>query len=207
MPPTTAATADGPGISSSRWACIPLSLIGACVCYRWAADLYGPWSGLLALALWCLCPNITAWATTICPDLGTTALGVAASYVFWRWLRNPNWFWAFTSGLVLGLAELTKTTWIVLFALWPVLWMLWNLKAPPLERRRSALQLAAILLLAVYAINAGYVFDGSLRRLGDYTFVSRTLAGPQPETETRPVGNRFAESWLAHCPFRCPRTT
>lgn len=32
----------------ARWACIPFSLVGALVCFRWAGLLYGPVSGLWA---------------------------------------------------------------------------------------------------------------------------------------------------------------
>jgi hypothetical protein len=34
-----------------RWGCIPFSLIGGYYCYRWARELYGAASGLVALAL------------------------------------------------------------------------------------------------------------------------------------------------------------
>ncbi len=33
---------------------------------------------------------------------------------------------ALFTGLALGLAELTKMTWILLFALWPLLWLVWR---------------------------------------------------------------------------------
>ena len=29
----------------ARWACIPFSLLGGYVCYRWARELYGDWPG------------------------------------------------------------------------------------------------------------------------------------------------------------------
>ena len=44
----------------ARWACIPFSLLGGYVCFRWARELYGPWSGLLALTLWCFSPYMLA---------------------------------------------------------------------------------------------------------------------------------------------------
>ena len=37
----------------ARWACIPFSVLGGYVCYRWAMELYGVHSGLLAVSLWC----------------------------------------------------------------------------------------------------------------------------------------------------------
>ena len=83
----------------ARWVCIPFSLLGGYVCYRWAKELYGEWSGLLALTLWCFEPNILANGQMITPDMGATAFGVTAAYVFWRWLKgrvgnspsSPDW--------------------------------------------------------------------------------------------------------------------
>ena len=35
----------------ARWACIPFSLLGGYMCYRWASELYGDMAGLLALSV------------------------------------------------------------------------------------------------------------------------------------------------------------
>lgn len=74
----------------ARWACIPLSFLGAYICFRWARELYGCLAGYLALALWCFCPNILGHAQMITPDAGAAALGVAACYLFWHWLGQPS---------------------------------------------------------------------------------------------------------------------
>ena len=42
----------------ARWGCIPLSVLGAWTCYRWSTELYGSWSGLVALCLWCFCTRL-----------------------------------------------------------------------------------------------------------------------------------------------------
>ncbi|MGH7137804.1 MAG: ArnT family glycosyltransferase, partial [Pirellulales bacterium] len=107
----------------ARWACIPFSLLGAYVCYRWARELYGELAGCLGLSLWCFCPNILAHAELITSDVAAAAFGSAACYAFWRWLREPALDTAWICGLLLGLAELTKTTWLLLFPLWPLLWI------------------------------------------------------------------------------------
>jgi hypothetical protein len=215
----------------ARWACIPFSLLGGAICFRWARELYGDWSGLLALILWCFGPNILANGQMITPDMGATALGVTAAYVFWKWLKQPTWLLALASGLTLGLALLTKATWIILFGLWPTLWLLWQTSRasggrqppdswfrqrrfydsgglrPPLAPRNwlvPSLQLGATLLLGLYVLNLGYGFEGSFEPLGKYQFVSETLGGPQ--TPGVVVGqNRFAGTWLAAVPMPVPR--
>jgi 4-amino-4-deoxy-L-arabinose transferase-like glycosyltransferase len=197
----------------ARWACIPFSLLGGYICFRWARDLYGEWSGLLALTLWCFGPNILANGQMITPDMGATALGVTAAYVFWKWLKQPSWRLCVASGLTLGLALLTKATWIILFGLWPALWLLWQTSRasggrqppdPPRPWRGGALQLATTLLLGLYVLNTGYGFEGSFDRLGDYQFVSETLGGPRSPGVI--IGqNRFASNWLGVVPMPVPR--
>lgn len=179
----------------ARWACIPFSLIGGWVCYRWARELYGGASGLLALTLWCFSPNVLAWGATINPDAGAAAMGVLAAYVFWRWLHVRSWGRAAIAGITLGLAELTKFTFLVLIPIWPLLWLIARKRESDGGWRREAAQLATILLLAVYVLNLGYGFEGTFRRLGDFEFVSRTLSGTEQSDDVIRAGNRFAGAW------------
>ncbi len=191
----------------ARWACIPFSLLGGLVCFLWARDLYGHLAGLLALSLWCFSPNILANAQMITPDAGAAALGVAAGYTFWRWLKRPCWKRALLAGAILGLAELTKATWIILFALWPLLWFIWkraNRQAPlRLGWRHEAVQLGVVLLLGLYTLNLGYGFEGSFEPLGHFDFASNILRGPQLPMP-QPC-NRFENSWLGMLPVPVPR--
>src|SRR6266446_5773299 len=101
--------------TAARWACIPFSLLAGLVIYRWAGDLYGALAGLLALTLWCFDPMVLGNAQMITPDTGAAAFGALAGWRFWRWLKEPTWADAFFAGVVLGLAELCKTSWIILF--------------------------------------------------------------------------------------------
>ncbi|HUY32584.1 MAG TPA: glycosyltransferase family 39 protein [Pirellulales bacterium] len=214
------AAANGPRllwlVTLARWGVIPIVLVGGWICWRWARDLYGEAAGLAALVLWCCCPNILAYGQIITADAGAAAVGVAANYMFWRWLKQPTWARAFAAGLVLGLAELTKTTWLVLFALWPALACVWwwkecgtrllasirRLFGMKRDERRPATaagepksarilarhlgQVAAILVLPVCFINMGYDFEGTGTRLGDFAFVSRLLAGTGPHGDGLP---------------------
>ena len=194
----------------ARWACIPFSLLGGYGCFRWARELYGDWSGLLALTLWCFDPNILANGQLITPDMGTTALAVTSAYAFREWLKRPGWWRALGAGVALGLALLTKTTWIILFALWPALWLVWRLPAWHETSKRAwggqCLQLGATLLLGLYLLNMGYCFEGSLERLDSHQFVSGTLAGPAvTEVGREASGNRFAGTWLGEIPMPVPR--
>ncbi|SFI64882.1 ArnT family glycosyltransferase [Planctomicrobium piriforme] len=110
----------------ARWACIPFSLIGGLFCFFWSRELWGSnLAGLISLFLWCFEPNILAHGELVTPDCAASAFGLGACYLFWRWLRVPGWGRAGAVGAMLGLAELTKTSWIMLFGLWPLLWLCW----------------------------------------------------------------------------------
>ena len=98
----------------ARLACVPFTILGGIVCFLWASALFGKAPGVAALVLWCFSPNVIAWGSTICPDLAATSLGLLASYLFWRWLKQPTFSRALYCGLALGLCELSKLTWIVL---------------------------------------------------------------------------------------------
>lgn len=191
---------------AARWALLPFTVLGGLFCYLWADELFGQKAGLLAVALWCFSPNVLTWSSLICTDGVAAAMGIGAGYFFWRWLKQPTWQRAALAGVFLGLAQLSKMTWIILFALWPALWMLWRL----FSARRTAgkpqlVKLAGILLIGLYVLNLGYLFDGSLTRLGDFDFSSRLLSGNTSQALDGSEGNRFTGTVLQGLPVPLPR--
>lgn len=202
----------------ARWACIPFSWLGIIVCFLWARDLYGRPAGVLAATIWCFEPNILAHAALITSDAGATALGLAACYTFWRWLKRPNWTQAVLTGVVLGLAELTKTTLILFYPLWPIMWLIyrWSDRGSMLPRDWliQAGMLAMRMIIGLYVLNLGYGFEGSFTQLKDFTFVSDLFTGKKPEplpTDTRhptpdtSPPNRFTNTFLANLPVPFPK--
>ena len=109
--------------TAARWACIPFSLLGAIVCYRWANELFGDVAGILVLFLWCFSPAVLTYGAMITPDLAAASLGIAACYMFRRWLRDPSWNAALVAGFVLGLCELSKFSWLILYLIFPFLFL------------------------------------------------------------------------------------
>jgi 4-amino-4-deoxy-L-arabinose transferase-like glycosyltransferase len=194
----------------ARWACIPFGMLGACVCFWWGRDLYGPAAGLLAAVLWCFCPNILAHGQLITSDAAATALGVFACYTFWRWLKRPTWWHALVSGVVLGIAELAKTTLVIFYPLWPLLWLVYRW---PQRRElgsrdwlREAGMLVARMIVGLYVINLGYGFEGTFTRLGYYRFVSAALGTELGAgTPSKNGGNRFTGTWLENVPIPLPK--
>jgi len=195
----------------ARLACIPFLVLGALSCYWWAKDVYGRASGRFALALWCVSPTIMAYGGLFTPDAGATGLGVFACLCFRRWLVQPSWGRALVAGVALGLVELGKMTWLVLFVLWPIAWILWlllSLRVQPTTRPTTqAGQLTGILLSGLCVLNAGYLFEGSGTDLGSYRFVSHTLGGVVPDNSNLTAnGNRFSGTIWARIPVPLPTT-
>ncbi len=184
----------------ARLACIPISLLGAIAVYSWSSRLYGRAAGMLALVMWSFSPMILGNGQLIMPDAPAASLGLLAQLFFWQWLRRPTWNRAFAAGVALGIAELTKFTWIILFPSWLLLWLIydpvqngrwsWN------ERSRQMPQLAVAFVLALTVVNLGYGFEGSFRRLDEFPFISNTLAGDVNHRDNRLCGNRFHGHWL-----------
>ena len=190
---------------AGRLMLIPFSVVGALVCFQWAERLYGTTSALVALVLWCFSPNILTWNAIICSDGLATSFGVAASFSFCGWLRRPQLRSALVAGTLLGIAQVTKMTWIILFPLWAALWagchFCYKSETP---RRRQIAQLAAILFAGGYILNMGYAFDGTFRLLKTYEFFSRPLASPNVVTLPEVGGNRFSHSLLGCIPAPLP---
>ena len=192
-------------VTLGSWACIPFSILGGYICCRWATDLYGDASGLTALALWCFSPNTIAYGQLITGDMPATAMGVAAAYFFWRWLCRPQFSRAIPAGLLLGMAELAKFVWVILYVLWPILWLIWFLAS----RRRighapiipQLLQLAVIFLLGLYVINLAYAFDGTFGKLGRYHVGQVALELCSPDSDERTF---WADEAMAGLPVPLP---
>lgn len=197
-----------------RWACIPFSWLGALVCYVWARDLFGAVSGVLAISLWCFSPMVLGHASLLTPDAHAASLGLAVCYTFWRWLRAPTWRLAITTGVLLGIAELAKTTLILLYPIWPVLWIIYRIpERSSMTWRRwrdEGLMLAARMVIGIYVINLGYLGNGSFVQLKDYTFISQLFRGQSKvaneanQVNEPGTGNRFQNSALGLIPVPLP---
>jgi hypothetical protein len=198
------------------------SIIGGVVVFAWSSRLNGVCGGLLSLALWVFCPNILAHARLVTSDVSSTALGVAATYAFWLFLQSPSRRRAVVAGIALGFAQLSKFSMLLLYAVWPFLWLVHlGLAVPGRDRlarvRRSLVHGPAILALSILTIDVGYFFEGVGIPLGDFEFGSRTLTRPLTTGAARPHSknelyeaawqfriNRFRGTWLDRLPMPLP---
>ena len=167
----SARTADDASLFGARW---PGRL---CVV---AAGCTATGEGFLSLSLWVFCPNVLAHGRLITTDMGSTALGVAATFVFWLYLQKPSWRRAVAAGVLLGLAELTKFSMLLLYASLAVpvaraFVLVWPRTEWLARARRGLAHGAAIVAISFLTIDAGYLFEGVGIPLGRFEFGSRTL--------------------------------
>jgi hypothetical protein len=188
-------------------AVIPFSLLGAYSSYR-LGQIYGRPAALFALSMWCFSPMVLAYGASITPDLGAAACGLFAWSRFVKWLRAPTVFSAVLLGVALGVAQLTKTSWLVLFLLCPAMYLMsWLINQRPRIRAIyvPAVQLGISYVIALCLLNIGYEFERSFRPLGDFQFSSSSLSGMNAVADRgMSTGNRFADSWVGRIPLPLP---
>lgn len=194
----------------ARVACLPFSMLAIWIVWVWSRELFGSRGGMLSVTVWAFSPLVLTNAQLITPDTGAAAMGAIACYAFRRWLNNSTMRNALLCGVALGLAELTKFTWLILYVLWPVLWCLHRVLSKRVSEKAHTWRveighLAAILCLSLYIINTGYGFEGTFRKLGEYRFFSNALSGRDSEAiDHWSPGNRFSGSLLEHVPVPLP---
>ena len=203
----------------ARCMVVVFSLFAGWLLFRWGQAVFGTGSGLLALALWCLSPNLLAHAGVVTMDMGSTASFVLASYAFWRYLREPGLLRAAACGAALGLALLAKFTASLLLPIWAIiLFSLYGARLlprlspriPAMPAGPSAAAHGLVLLATVLVIvNAGYGFEGTGRRLDSFRFQSvelsrviETAPARGPASSVR--RNRFEGTWLGGLPVPLP---
>jgi hypothetical protein len=154
--------------------------------------------------LCCTCPNILAGAQTIIPDVGGVAMGVFACLAFWNYFRRPCMKSTFLAGFALGLALVSKLTWITAVVSLPLTVLLCSMifKNPHRIVKRL-FHLAAALAIALFTLNVFYLFEGSATPLAEYEFCSDALGGTG-ESATL-FGNRFRGKSIGSLPVPLPK--
>ena len=137
-----------------------LTVLLLAIVYRWAADGFGASGGLFALA-WASCdPNLLAHGALATTDLGAAMFILGAGWAFARYLRRPTWGrWAW-AGIMLGCAQLSKLTALLLLPLLGAL-MLWDGWQQARSRGlwRASGQYLSLVAVAALIVWAAYGFE------------------------------------------------
>ena len=109
---------------AARMPVVLVALLWAAFLFRWAADWFGPWGGIVALALFAFDPNILAHATLATNDVGFAAFSFIAVFAAMRLVKRQSWRYLVLAGLALGASLSAKSsgffTALVLAALLPL---------------------------------------------------------------------------------------
>lgn len=170
------------------------------------------------MLMWVFFPTFLGHGSLMTPDAVASALGLVAAFSFWGWLRKPSWQNAFTSGLMLGVAELSKTTFVVLYPLWFAFWIIdRKTRKIPLCTRSGASEFSMLVvrtLIALVIINTAYGYKGTFQQLGQYDFISTLFAGEIDRSIvvtggsseiSYQTGNRFRGTMLEKLPVPFPQ--
>ena len=196
----------------ARFFCIPFSILGGWVCYRFGQELFGNASGMIAILLWCFSPLVLAYGYTIMPDVAGASLGITAMWFAWKWLRDFCYAEAIKFGIILGIAQLTKFTLLVIYPICILLLIVKQFRCyTNLSNSftNSLNQMLVVLAISVLVINIAYGFEGSFMSLEKYEFVSRSLCGETKWNTTTDrgfttTGNRFRNTVLGKIPVPLP---
>ena len=162
----------------SRLGMIPISCIGALLVFWWARELYGDIPALLPCALYVICPNLLAHGSIVGTDTCTTVAMLAAAWGWWRFCREGRWRWWMLAVLAAAAAMLSKQTAILLVGMMVIVaWLV--LPRQPKAWVRAGGAFAGAMVLILILINAGYLFQGSLRRLDSFQFTSQRMRSTQ----------------------------
>src|SRR5215211_3373095 len=94
---------------------VALGLLLGWLVFRWSRELYGDEAGLVSLFLAVFFPSLIAHAHLATVDVGPCFFLVLALYLFWRFVQRPTRIGLLLCGVVLGLAQLSKFTALLLY--------------------------------------------------------------------------------------------
>jgi predicted membrane-bound mannosyltransferase len=105
----------------SRLPSVLISLLLGLFVFLWSYRLYGTRGALLSLTLYAFCPNILAQSRLATTDIYCACLMFIALFGFVDYLRKPRLSSLVVSGIVTGLAQITKSTALLLFPVFVIL--------------------------------------------------------------------------------------
>lgn len=158
----------------SRLPIILLGLLLGYFLYRWGKELSGTLTGIFAVALFALDPNMIAHSHYVTTDLGIAAAIFIATYFFVRFLKNPSTQNIIIAGIALSLAQLTKFSAVLLFPLFGLILFVYAIvkyehddKTPTLKEKLVCvkqwiiryIQIVVIAFIGIYIVYAANTWN------------------------------------------------
>ncbi len=171
-----AASPDDRLLHLARWPVLLLAVLLGVLVAVWGWQSCGPAAGLSALFLYAFSPAILSNAALITPDLCLTFFSTLTFYFLWRYLKRQTLSMILLVGSALGLTLLSKYAAILV-----VLAIILIAAVHKIGKRLSGKSdagkiplrhLAALFLVTILVVNAGYFFTGAFRFLDGLNFKS-----------------------------------
>jgi len=139
------------------WARVPiviLSVLFGFFVFWWGRKLFGDWAGLAALFLYAFCPDIIAHSGLATADLAVAFFFFLTLFSFWAYLLTPSFKRLGMTGVLAGLAFLSKFSAILLLPSLLISGLLSG-KAKSIPPAR----IAGFLCVMLFTVWAGYFFE------------------------------------------------
>lgn len=188
-----------------RLTTVIISLLLGALLLIWGTELWGPWGGVLTLALYVVEPTVLAYSSLFMMDLGLTFFMTLAFYALWKFVKKPTpTTWTFAA-ITFGLVQLTKYTAVMLFGIYPFIFaaLLLSKKIipPPIFRKRplvfSAISYGGMVFVALLFINLSYGFQGTFQTAQDM-FENDPNIDKTFYTPDKLFGQNKYTNWIAH---------
>lgn len=135
-------------------------LAGAVLVAVWARRWYGDAAGIVAVLLWTGCPTLLSQAAVVTHDLPLSVATLATFAALTTWRQRPTWLSACLFGGLLGVAQLTKLTAVLLYPLCMVLWCILPRSSTSVPWWRQGTMFLSAWLLSWMVLCAAYGFEG-----------------------------------------------
>ena len=159
---------------------IGLLAVLAGLVFAWSRRLYGPGGATLSLLLVAMCPNLLAHGRLATNDVACALFFAASCWACARLAHAPSWKRLLVLSLLVGGAQLTKQTALLLLPLVVFYLAAIRLFVVPRDEAlasrwravsvpRAVAGAAGMAAIVLATINAAYSFEGSFRPTGAYT--------------------------------------
>jgi hypothetical protein len=188
-----------------------LAVLGGWLIFQWGRDMLDERAALLSQTLWTFSPMVLAHGGLVTPDIGATVIGFGATYLFWKYLRDPRPVRVVVSAVALGLAVGSKFTLIILPPIWVALAILAFFQRSAEQAkvwtvRVFCLDALVLTFVSLMTLNIIYLYEGSGMPLGRLQVFSKALTVPvDPEVPDGPRTNRFSSEFWKWMPIPLPQ--
>lgn len=158
--------------AAARIPTMALSVALALLIWRVASAWFGPLAGVLSLAAYVMSPESLAHGSVVGDDLATALTVLGASIAFYAFAVAGGWRRWWIAAAWFALAFLVRFSAVQLFPSAALLLLVLRWRAPIRRPREAWLGLAGLAAVAIVAVNAGYLFQGTLSPLSGFEFGS-----------------------------------